>query len=335
MNSPCQKVPALVSAVMVFRNRARDLEEAIRYTSEVLGATTSDFELIVVDNASEDDSATVLRHLTSNDGLPNLQVFVLTREVDDDVAAWAGLENSLGDFVVVFDPFLDDIGFLPTMLDAAAHGADVVFASNEIGTSHPFLYQMLRGGFLSLFKWIAGVHLAKDSPPFRLLSRHVVNFVLRHPAPSLTYRHIPATVGFEKVNLSYRAKPRWTAQKHLWDSIDRGMRILVSTSRLPLRLVTSLSLFGAISNLIYSIYVISIAFFKTDVAPGWVTLSLQQSGMFFLMSLVLLVIGEYLLHVASLSNETPPYHVAQEFTSPVKTWLQKLNIEDDKSQQQP
>jgi hypothetical protein len=95
-----------------------------------------------------------------------------------------------------------------------------------------------------------------------------------------------------------------------------------------MRLVTSLSLFGAVSNLVYSIYVIAIAMFKTNVAPGWVTLSLQQSGMFFLISLVLLVLGEYVLHMARLSNDGPPYHVAQELTSSVITRREKLNIEE-------
>ncbi|HSY29244.1 MAG TPA: glycosyl transferase, partial [Burkholderiaceae bacterium] len=114
----------------------------------------------------------------------------------------------------------------------------------------------------------------------------------------------------------------------LGDSIDRGMRLLVSTTRAPMRLVTSLSLFGAISNLIYSIYVVAIGLFKTDVAPGWISLSLQQSGMFFLISIVLLVLGEYILHMASLSNEGPLYHVGQEFTSERLTRREKLNVED-------
>ena len=50
-------------------------------------------------------------------------------------------------------------------------------------------------------------------------------------------------------------------------------------------------------------------------------------GMFFLISLVLLVLGEYILNMASLSNEGPLYHVAQEFTSARMTRLEKLNIE--------
>ena len=47
--------------------------------------------------------------------------------------------------------------------------------------------------------------------------------------------------------------------------------------------------------------------------------------MFFLISLVLLVLGEYILHIESLSNEGPLYHVGQEFTSARMTRREKLN----------
>jgi TRAP-type mannitol/chloroaromatic compound transport system permease large subunit len=92
-------------------------------------------------------------------------------------------------------------------------------------------------------------------------------------------------------------------------------------------------MFGAAANLIYSIYVIAVGLLKSDVAPGWVTLSLQQSGMFFLLSLVLLVLGEYILQVATRTNEGPAYHVAQEFTSAIMTRREKLNIEVVSNQQ--
>ncbi|WP_443200796.1 hypothetical protein [Pseudomonas sp. GM25] len=81
------------------------------------------------------------------------------------------------------------------------------------------------------------------------------------------------------------------------------MRLLASTTQAPMRIVTGLSIFGAVANLVYGIYVTIIALLKNDVAPGWVSLSLQQSGMFFLICLVLLVLGEYILNMVSLSNE--------------------------------
>lgn len=320
--------PVFLSVVFVVRNQARDLEAILKDAAVVMADLVSDYELIVVDNASDDDSVAVLKRLAGEQGLPNLQVYALTKEVDSDTASWVGLENALGDFVAVVDPLMDDIGFLPIMLDKAASGADVVFASNRQKPTQSWAYRTCLGAFNALYKWSNGVHLAKDAPQYRLLSKRVINFMLQHPMPALTYRYLPATGGFARANLSYSAPPKAPQTKRLSHSIDRGIRLLVSTTKAPMRLVTALSLFGAVSNLIYSIYVIAIGLLKADVAPGWVTLSLQQSGMFFLISLVLLVLGEYILQMARLSNEGPLYHVAQEFTSSVMTRRQKLNIED-------
>ena len=165
-------------------------------------------------------------------------------------------------------------------------------------------------------------------PVYRLLSKRVVNFILQHSQPAMIYRHLPATGGFARANLDYSFAPTMAQTKRFWESMDRGMRLLVSTTRAPMRLVTMLSLFGAIANVFYSVYVLAIGLFKADVAPGWVSLSLQQSGMFFLISLVLLVLGEYIVNMVSLSNDGPLYHVGQEFTSAHMTRHKKLNIEE-------
>jgi hypothetical protein len=322
------ELPIFLSVVLASRNQADQLAAILTEATRIVGNLASDYELIVVDNASEDDSVNTLKRLTGAGGLPNLQVFALTREVDADTAAWVGLENALGDFIAVIDPMTDDIGFLPQMLEHAVRGTDVVFATNERKPVQGLAYKVCFAGFNMLYRWFNGIHLAKEAPQYRVLSRRVVNYILQHPMPAITYRHLPATGGFTRVNLAYSSPPKGSRPKRLMESINHGMRLLVSTTRGPMRVVTSLSLLGATSNLIYSAYVIAVALFKADVEPGWVTLSLQQSGMFFLISLVLLVLGEYILNMASLSNEGPLYHIAQEFTSAVMTRREKLNIEE-------
>ena len=321
-------IPVFLSVVFVVRNQSDWMEEMLADAAQHIAPLVSDYELIVVDNASSDESVSVLKRLTGESGLPNLQVYALTKEVDTDTACWVGLENALGDFVAVIDPMVDDIAFLPEMLDKAVSGADVVFASNEQKPSQSLAYRGAYALFNGLYKRLNGVNLAKDAPQYRVLNKRVVNFILQHPQPAMTYRHLPATGGFARVNLTYSAAPRIAHTKRLGESVDRGLRLLVSTTRAPMRLVTSLSLFGAVANLVYSVYVLAIGFFKEDVAPGWVSLSLQQSGMFFLISLVLLVLGEYILHMARLSNEGPLYHIAQEFTSARLTRREKLNVEE-------
>ena len=320
--------PIFLSVVMVLRNRASRLEAILTESTAALTSVASDYELIIVDNGSDDESVALLERLSQVGGLPNLQVYALAKEVDRDIASWVGLENSLGDFVAVLDPTADDISFLPSMLDQAVQGSDVVFAGNTQQPKQSIPYRMCSLLFNAAYKSFNGVNLAKEAPQYRVLSKRVVNFILQHAMPSISYRHLPATGGFSKKTLTYSGQARDTSPKGLFDSVDRGMRLMVSTTRGPMRLVTSLSLFGAFANLVYSVYVIAIGIFKTSVAPGWVTLSLQQSGMFFLISLVLLVLGEYMLQMASLTNEGPLYNVAREFTSAVMTRQKKLNIEE-------
>ncbi len=320
--------PVFLSIVLVVRNQSTHLENILQDAAAGLASLVSDYELIVVDNASQDDSIDVLKHLTGEQGQANLQVYALTKEVDSDTATWVGLENALGDFVVVIDPLADDIHFLPKMLDKAVCGAEVVFVNNAQKSPQSLPYRVAYAAFNGLYKRLNGVHLANEAPHYRLLSKRVVNFILQHPQPAMTYRHLPATGGFARANLYYSAAPTMVQTKRFWESMDRGMRLLVSTTRAPMRLVTMLSLFGAGANVLYSVYVLAIGLFKADVAPGWVSMSLQQSGMFFLISLVLLVLGEYIVNMVSLSNEGPLYHVGQEFTSARMTRHEKLNIEE-------
>jgi hypothetical protein len=325
--------PIFLSIVFVVRNQSAHIETILSDAASCIASLVSDYEIIIIDNASDDDSLSVLKTLTGESGLPNLQIYALTKEVDADTASWVGLENALGDFVAVIDPLADAIEFLPDMLDKAVSGADVVFANNQQRAPQSLAYRISQSIFNGLYKNFNGIHLAKEAPQYRVLSKRVVNFILQHPQPAVTYRHLPATGGFARVNLHYSAKPKLPHTKQLGESIDRGIRLLVSTTRAPMRLVTSLSLFGAVANLVYSVYIVAVGLLKADVAPGWISLSLHQSGMFFLISLVLLVLGEYILNMASLSNEGPLYHVGQEFTSARMTRREKLNIEEAQTKQ--
>jgi hypothetical protein len=326
-----------LSLVVVVKNQAWELEVLVAEAASKLNTFVCDYELIVVDNASTDGSIEVLKKLTSEGGHPNLQVYALTKSVEADIASWVGLESALGDFIAVIDPSSDDIGFLPDMLKKAVSGLDVVFASNDQKPELSWAYLVARVIFNNFYKRFNGINLTKEAPQYRMLSKRVINFILQHPQSAMAYRHLPATGGFAKANLSYSAKPRSPHRKRLWESVERSMRLIVATTGAPIRLVNALCLFGAGANLIYSLYVVLIGLFKPYVAPGWVSLSLQQSGMFFLLSLVLLVLGEYILNLASVSNEGPLYHIAQEFTSAHVTRREKLNIEEvaSKSAQQP
>jgi polyisoprenyl-phosphate glycosyltransferase len=324
------KFQIFVSVVICVKNNIFDIKKVLKDSTKYLSELVTDYELVVVDNASLDNSVEVFKGLTSSKGLPNLQVYLLTKEVDSDTAALVGLENALGDFVFIFNPAEDNLSVLPEMLEKAVAGNDVVFATNHLKPKQTMGYRIANGFFNFMYRRFNGINLSKDAPECRVLSKRVINFILQHNQPSISYRHLPVTAGFVKSHIKYKSQPKKLQTKKLSQSIEKGIRLMISTTRLPMRIVTFLSLFGASANLLYSIYVMFIWFFTENIAPGWVSSSLQISGMFFLISLVLLVLGEYILYMASLYNEGPQYHVGQEFTSEKMSRLEKLNLENIK-----
>ena len=328
------KFPIFLSLVIITKNDEYAIEKKLENISNILKTLVDDYEIIIIDNASIDRTIPLLKDCTSSAGIPNLQVYALTKEVELDVATWIGLENALGDFVVVFNPAEDDLSVLPNLLEKAVSGSDIVFANNQLKPKQPLGYRMANEFFNFMYKQFNGIHFAKELPEYRVLSKRVINFILQHNQPTISYRYLSASAGFVKSYIEYKFEPKEWRSKKLSESIEMGIRLMVSTTRAPMRLVTILSLFGAGANLIYSLYVVLIGLFAMNVAPGWISMSLQMSGMFFLISLVLFVLGEYILHMASLSNEGPLYHIGQEFMSSKMTRLEKLNLEEIKPTEQ-
>ncbi|MDR3396774.1 MAG: glycosyltransferase [Pandoraea sp.] len=321
--------PLFLSVVIVTRNDYEALRNVLEALVGILKDSVNDYELLVVDNASDDDSVLALKNALKDDRLPNVQVFALTKRVSYETAAWAGAEHALGDFVALIDPLCDDVSMLAPMLAKATTGYEVVFARNQNKKNKGWSYRLGASLFDRLYQRMHGVKLSIDAPHFRLISRSVVNFIQRHGSPELAYRFLPATAGFSKTSVV----GNWTAAQQregtVLDGVDRALQLLIASSTSqPMRAVTALALLGAFGNILYSLYVVLVAVFKSHVAEGWVTLSLQQSAMFFLLSIVLLVLGEYVTHMLSISSRVPAYHIGQEFGSSVIGRRQKLNVED-------
>lgn len=311
-----------LSVVVVVRDAAEHLATDLAALQRVLSALVDDHEIVVVDNASRDASVEVLRTLTREDGLPNLQVFALATEVAVDTAVWVGLDSAIGDLVAVYDPRHDDPAALPTLLDAAMRGADIVS-----GVGGPRRDRRIaRATFRLLYLLLHGTRFVEDTPTYRLLSRAAVNLVLKQPAATFHARQIGQLAGFVRAEVTVTARP--TPPRPWLESLDQGVRVLLSSTRAPLRSLTWLATLAATLNLLYSGYVIAVFFLKEDVAPGWTTLSLQTSGMFLLISLILLVLGEYVLQLAASVKTGPVWHVAREFKSATVTRRTKLNIVD-------
>lgn len=336
MNNPSQAgderiLPILLSVVVTVQDEATGLERRILEISEIVARLVSDYELILVDNGSTDQTLSELQRLATDQGVPNLQVFSLAERVDVHTARWVGIENCLGDHVVCLDWHQDDPLRLESIVRKAGEGFDLVFTRRSAQASKKknpkfLLYRT----FGAIARRGMGITLDAYSPTFIAVSRRIINYVLQFPDPQIKFRNIASTSGFKRTCIILPAAPTHTPTINLRESVLRGIKLVTASSSLPLRMATLLAASGALISFLSSFYAFLIWIFKKDVAPGWVSLSIQQSVMFFLISMVLLVLSEYVLEISRKSSSGPSYYIADEFTSTNLTRKQRLNIEFDR-----
>jgi polyisoprenyl-phosphate glycosyltransferase len=318
------KSSVFVSVVISVHDRANKISNEILSVSNAIKDLVEDYEIIIVDNGSQDSTFKVLSSLTRDNGLANLQVFSLLENVNSDAALWAGIENSIGDLVLTLDPEVHDIDLLESMLALFEDGKEIVFASAK-REKHFFNY--IYNFWSRLIIAFTGVDIKKDNSTFRVMSRSVVNYISKCPQPVQFFRYLVYKSGFSIGRLSYNKLKSKKTGSSLFDRLDKGLRLMTFSSKKSMRVVNMVSLLAAFANVIYSFYVLGIVFFKENVAEGWATLSLQQSGMFFVISMVLFFIGEYLLAALNSLNALPDFNIVREATSDIIKHKQTLNVD--------
>lgn len=313
-----------ISLVTVIQNPNDETLDQLLSLVFFLSKRFKDFEIIIIDNGSDYKiTQTWKSFCEANTSLRNTTVFVLNTHVDLDIATCVGIELALGDLVCIYDLQKDSLNLIEKMVVQFENGKDVVLGISNVKINRSWITSFLRSVFLFLYRSLQGFSLEKEAPRFRLLSRTVVNFIFQYPKPENIYRRVPMMGGFRRGYVEDIESCSFTIKKDLQTEIKDNLSLIFSLDKNLLRLANFFCLLGATLNGFYSAYVVLSLFIKENIAEGWASLSLQQSGMFFLISIVLLLMSEFLLNNTSSS---PKYFVTHEFKSARKHVFQENNI---------
>jgi polyisoprenyl-phosphate glycosyltransferase len=306
-----------VSVVAPLFNDGAILEAFADEVLSELRAHYSNYELILVDDGSEDDTAERVARLLERQ--PCIRYIRLSRSFGTENAIASGLDTTIGDFVVVMAPDSDPPTLIPEMVEHARSGIGNVYGVRTSRQDEPL---WLRAG-AALFHWLCtrllDIRFPRNSTHFRALSRKAVNAVTRIKDRYRYLRLLSASVGYSSRAIPYEPLHRHQPPRHrgFVHSVGLAMNIMVSQSTHLLRLVSWLGLGASLVNILYMGYVLAIYLLKSKVAEGWTTLSLQMSGLFFLVFLILSVLSEYVGRLMEESRARPLYHVLDEQNSNV------------------
>lgn len=118
--------PYAVSVVVPIYNEAQSLPKLYEELTAVLTDIGVDYEIILVDDGSTDDSATVAKELQQSDSA-HLRFAILRRNFGQTAAMAAGFDLARHDVIIPIDADLqNDPGDIPRLLDKMNEGYDVV-----------------------------------------------------------------------------------------------------------------------------------------------------------------------------------------------------------------
>lgn len=307
----------VISIVVPLHQDAGLLGEFVGELDATMSSAFRFYEIVLVDDGSTDGTATVVKGILER--VQRLRYLRLSRSFGREVALSAGIESAIGDYVVTVDPRTDPVAPLLEMIVACRKTGGVVHgvATNPLTRSAPreWIGQLFR----NYCRKRLGVEIKRGVSDLRVMSRQAVNALLQVREQNRYLRVLTLTIGYQHEFFPYELVPRPGAdRKSSWSGeVSTAIDLLAANTRHPLRLVTVAGLLGAFLNLLYAIYVVTIYLTKPNVAQGWTTLSLQQSGMFFFVCLILAVLSEYVGTILGEVRSRPLYFMAEEANSSV------------------
>jgi len=317
---------AIVSVVAYLCNDAELLRDFVARTTAVLAANCEHFELILLDDHSTDGTARSVQTLLEH--YPGLRYIRLARRSGDEVAATAGLDAAIGDYVVVMRARFDPPEAIADMMELVIREGGSVLGVTRTPADRGWLFRSCRRLFYRIVGLLLRARIPADSTGFCVLARAVVNTIARTRSKSRHLRLLACTLGYPVTLIRYElARPAPEKRRRpLLEAFQDALRILVSSSQTPLRLVSAVGILAGSLNLCYVLYVLAIYFFKKEVAPGWVTLSLQLAAMFFFVFLILVSLSEYVVQILAESQNNPLYHVESDRTSVITAGVGRRNV---------
>lgn len=269
------------------------------------------YEIVFVDDGSDDGSLDELLHLQAQN--EHVKVLELTRNFGQVPAIMAGLSEIKGDAMINVSADLQDpIELVEEMIRQWMTGSEVVICyrtNRKDGAVTKFMSSLAWSFIRSAIP-----QMPAGGFDFFLLDREAVdafnsvrarNRFMQGEVLSLGYRtnYIPYTRQQRTIG-----KSQWTLDKKLKYFIDA----MIDSSYLPIRLMSAMGIFTAVSGFLYAVIVV-IAWFEHSVPfTGWAPIIIVMLIIGGMIMFMLGVIGEYVWRIFDEVKGKPRYIIRRK-----------------------
>jgi putative glycosyltransferase len=247
------------------------VREFHRRASEAAQRLTDDYEIILVNDGSPDESLTLAVALQATD--PHLRVVDLSRNFGHHQAMWVGLAHSQGEIVFLIDSDLEES---PEWFDAFERvrletKADVVFGV-QAARAGGWIRRWSGWAFYKLYNAISDVQIPENLLTVRLMSRRYVNALLEHKEVTFTISGLWARTGFHQVAVPCNKRVRGATTYNIFRRINAFVNNITSFSSKPLTFIFYLGMLIVLGSGLFAGLLIVERLFNAQLFPGWTSL---------------------------------------------------------------
>lgn len=259
-----------------------------------------------INDGSTDNTLEVIKELSNK--YDNVKYISFSRNFGKEAALIAGLEVSDGEFITVMDADLQDPPeMLNEMFAKITEGYDVVGTRRVSRIGEPPIRSFFAKTFYKLINKISDTEMVDGVRDFRLMTRQVVDSILKLKENNRFSKGIFSWVGFKTTYLPYENRERvagntsWNFFSLLKYSIDG----IVNFSEAPLNIATFVGFVSFLTSCLLSLFYLLKTLIFGDAVQGFPTLIVLILLLGGLQLLSIGIIGKYIAKIFLETKKGP------------------------------
>lgn len=289
-----------------------NLQDLYHDLKEKVLTKVDEYELVFVDDGSQDGSYNILLELKEKDD--NVVVIKLSRNFGSHAAILAGLANCTGDCAMMKAADLQEPSeMILEMYEKWKEGNNVVLAVRS-DRQEGFFHKWLSNSYYKVMKKIAIKNMPEGGFDCFLIDRKVIQVLTLMDEKNSTLMGQILWTGFKTDIIYYvrlereKGKSRWTLSKKIKLFVDS----ILAFSYFPIRFITGIGILVFGGTIMWMIVILASKFFGGIPVEGWTTLMLTNLFFYGLILLTLGIIGEYLWRAFDAARTRPAYIIEEK-----------------------
>lgn len=296
------------SIIIPVFNEEAVIHETYRRLTQVMESLDEPYELLFVNDGSQDRTAEIIEGFAKSDKCVKLLEF--SRNFGHQIAITAGMDHARGDAIVIIDADLQDPPeLIPQMIEKWKEGYEVVYAKRLKRKGETLFKKWTAALFYRTLRALTEVNIPLDTGDFRLIDRKVADAMRSIREKNRFVRGLVSWVGFRQTAIEYVRDERFAGETKypLKKMLRFSMDGITSFSYKPLKLATYLGFVISFASFVYLLISLGQRLFTSSTVAGWASLIACVLLLNGVILIILGILGEYVGRIYDETKNRPLY----------------------------